>query len=206
MYVGPGVPVRQGLLPGYQQIYTLTWVPGARTPGTPPEKSTHIRKYVGPGGPYARDPGQSTKTKIGGAQEPVTREVNTKTPLCGARGPVCQGPREVNKYTQLCGARKPRTPGTPGFPGGPQIYTVVLGPGPPYARDPGRLTNVQIYVEPGNPNCQRPREVNKYTQVCGALEPRMPGTPGSKQINTLMWGPRTRMPGTPGGQQIYTIM
>ena len=68
------------------------------------------------------------------------------------------------------------------------------------------MTNAHIYVEPGDPNRQGPREVNKYTQLCGALEPRMPGTPGSKQIYALTWGPRARMPGTPGGQQMYTIM
>ncbi len=51
-----------------------------------------------------------------------------------------------------------------------------------------------------------PREVNRYTQFCGAWGPRTTGTPGGPQYTHLCrdWGPRTT--GIPGSQQIYTIM
>ena len=203
----------------------VCWARGARTTGTPPGRSTNIHIHVGPGGPYARDPAReiNTYTQIRGARGPVRQGPRAVNKNKNWWGPGARNPGGQHENTFMWGPRA-RMPGTPGSQqiyligarspvsqgrqGSREVhkYTVVLGPGPPYARDPGRLTHVQIYVEPGSPNCQRPREVNTYTQVCGALEPRMPGTPGSKQINTLMWGPRTRMPGTPGDQQIYTIM
>ena len=106
----------------------------------------------------------------------------------------------------------------PGTPGGQQMYTIMGGPGAPYAREPGKSTNTRTYVGPGGPYARdrgksttihnyvgpgapyttKPREVNRYAQLCGAWEPRSPGTPGGQQIYTIVWGlgsPYTRDPG-----------
>ena len=98
---GPGA--RTPGTPGVQQICTLSmWGPGARMTGTPggqqmntfvsgpearpygkdPGRSTHVHLYVGPRTPYARDLGKSTNTH-----------------LCGARGPVGQGPRDIKPWS-----------------------------------------------------------------------------------------------------------
>jgi hypothetical protein len=128
---------------------------------------------------------------------------------------VRHGHREVNKYTHLCGARGPRTPGTaggqqiytimcgrrartPGTPGGQQIYIIMWGPEAPYARDSGRSTSIHNYVGPAGPVLQRPREINKYTQLRGARGPHMPGTPGIQQIYAIMWGPGAPYARDPG--------
>ena len=82
---------------------------------------------------------------------------------------------------------------------------IDVGPGNPYSRDPGGSTNIHIYVgrRPGTsggqqiytfmwgpgPVHQEPREVRKYTQLCGARGPRSPGTPGGQRIYAIMWGP-----------------
>ena len=59
-------------------------------------------------------------------------------------------------------------------PGGPQAMDpgrstnihIYVGPGGPYARDPGRSTNIHIYVGPGGPQATDPgRSTNIYIYV-----------------------------------------
>ena len=66
-----------------------------------------------------------------------------------------------------------------------QQYTIMWARGPRTPRNPGRSTNMHTCVGPGNPARQGPREVSKYTQLCGAWDPRTPGTRGGQQIYTI---------------------
>ena len=70
-------------------------------------------------------------------------------------------------------------PGGRQKPRGSTNTLIFVGPGGPYARDPG---------------------VNKYIHVCGARAPYA-REPGTQQRYTFMWGPGGRMPGTPGGDK-----
>ena len=143
------------------EAHTYEPLCGALAPSTPRTPGgSQIQAFMwGPGAQYAKDPWKFTSISFSvGPWCPVRqgpREVHNYKPLRGAPVPSTPRPREVHKHGLLRGAPVPSTARTRG---GSQIQASMWGPGAQYAKDPGKFTNIGLYVGPGNRIHQGPRE------------------------------------------------